>query len=75
MIFTEYNIELDDPSSDEIVNTTVTPKPNGDFEGDLTIPGNKLQAGKKYVVRAYLEYADGGVASDITLKTLVPTTN
>lgn len=75
LIFTEYNVELDDPSSDEIVNTTVTPKPNGDFEGDLTIPGNKLQAGKKYVVRAYLEYADGGVASDITLKTLVPTTN
>ncbi len=73
LIFAEYDIENDIIRDDEIVNTTVTPKPNGDFESELTIPGNKLQAGKKYVVRAYLEDADGRVSSDITLKTLVPT--
>ncbi len=73
LIFAEYDVENDIIRDDEIVNTTVTPKPNGDFESELTIPGNKLQAGKKYVVRAYLEDADGRVSSDITLKTLVPT--
>ena len=73
LIFAEYDVENDIIRDDEIVNTTVTPKPNGDFESELTIPGNKLQAGKKYVVRAYLKDPDGRVSSDITLKTLVPT--